>query len=404
MTAIRRLRSCLGGLALAVAFAAGCTANPGAAPDPSSPSPHQRRSTTQPAQTQTPFEPRQLTVVMSGDVLLHEGLWYSARLDAQRSGRGVMDFRPLLADMRSCIRGADLAICHLETPLAPKGGPYAGYPVFSVPPQIAPALKWEGYDACTTASNHSLDQGYEGLKRTQRLLSAAGLRHTGTATSRREARRPLIMTVDGVRVALISSTYGTNGIPLPEEAPWSVPLIKAGGDILREAKLARRLGAEVVLAALHWGLEYQSEPSEDQVTLAQRLLKSPAIDLVYGHHAHVVQPFDKVHGKWVAYGLGNAIAQQDTAIPGLYDGVTARFTFTELQSGRFRVTKAEFVPTYVTPAETFRPRMRWLNIPAALDGPQAGGVLAPELRAALGRIRANVNLEHAFGQGLRQGR
>jgi poly-gamma-glutamate synthesis protein (capsule biosynthesis protein) len=340
---------------------------------------------------------------MSGDVLLHEGLWYTAQADARRTGRGAMDFRPLLAPMRPVIRGADLAICHLETPLGPRGGPYSGYPSFSVPPQIAPALKWVGYDACTTASNHSLDTGYDGLTRTQTVLDSTGLAHTGTATSWREQRRPLLVDASGVRVAVISSTYGTNGIPIPAEQPWSVPLINAR-DILREAHVARRLGAQVVVAALHWGLEYQNEPTPDQVRVASRLLRSPAIDLVYGHHAHVVQPFDTIRGKWVAYGLGNAIAQQDTSVPGLYDGVTARFTFAEQPSGSFEVSEAEYVPTYLTHFVSGGPPMRWLDVPAALADPTTAPNLRTELQAALDRISATVNLARARKAGLTLGR
>ncbi|MBA3620350.1 MAG: CapA family protein, partial [Acidothermales bacterium] len=117
---------------------------------------------------------------MSGDVLLHEGLWSTARLDAAAAGEPGMDFRPLLASMRPVLSGADLAICHMETPLAPPGGPYAGYPSFSAPPQIAPALEWAGFDVCTTASNHSLDQGVEGLRRTLETLDRNGLDYAGT--------------------------------------------------------------------------------------------------------------------------------------------------------------------------------------------------------------------------------
>jgi poly-gamma-glutamate capsule biosynthesis protein CapA/YwtB (metallophosphatase superfamily) len=371
---------------------------------PSSPQPATGSPAESPAATATTNDPpRTVTMVMSGDVLLHEGLWYTAQADAARTGRGRMDFRPLLAPMRPVIRGADLAICHLETPLAPKGGPYSGYPVFSVPPQIVPALKWEGYDACTTASNHSLDGGYEGLRRTLHTLDAGGIAHAGTATSRRDQRRPLLLEADGVRVALISATYGTNGIPVPAAQPWSVPIIDVP-DLLREAKLARRLGAQIVVVALHWGVEYQNQPSADQVRIANRLLASPAVDLVYGHHVHVVQPFDKIHGKWVDYGLGNAVAQQETTIPGLYDGVTARFTFTERQGGRFRVTKAEYIPTYVTHYVDANPNMRWLDVPVALHRPNTSPALKAELRAALARITANVDLRHARAAGLTRGR
>ncbi len=201
-----------------------------------------------PVQATTKAAPRSFTVVMSGDVLLHSGLWETAANDAQRTGRGSMDYRPMLADMRPVIAGADLAICHLETPLAPKGGPFASYPVFSVPPAIAPALKWEGYDACTTASNHTLDQGFTGLVRTLDDLEAAGIAHAGSAATRADSRQPLMLDVKGVKVALISATYGTNGIPIPSAEPWSVPLIDVGA-IEQRAARARAEGANVVIVA-----------------------------------------------------------------------------------------------------------------------------------------------------------
>ncbi len=173
---------------------------------------------------------------MSGDILLHEGLWTSAEQDARRTGRGRMDFRPLLAGMRPVVAGADLAVCQ-ETPLAPRAV-YAGYPIFAAPPAIVPALDWAGYDVCTTASNHSIDQGFEGL-RTIDYFDQAGIAHAGTAASRAASREPLVVDVAGVKVAIISATYGTNGIPLPAEQPWSVPLIKVAA-VKRLAAQARR--------------------------------------------------------------------------------------------------------------------------------------------------------------------
>ena len=211
---------------------------------------------------------------MTGDVLLHEGLWASAETDARRTGRGTMDYRPILADMRPVISSADLAICHLETPLAPKGGPYSGYPVFSVPPQILPALKWEGYDACTTVSNHSLDDGFSGIQRTLADFDRIGLAHFGTATTKHAARTPLIMDVAGVKVGLIAATYGTNGIPIPSAEPWSVPIINTA-HIERMAAKAKRMGADIVMVALHWGLEYDHAPIQDQLDVARCAHEGP---------------------------------------------------------------------------------------------------------------------------------
>ena len=141
---------------------------------------------------------------------------------------------------------ADLAVCHLETSLAPPAGPYSAYPTFSAPPQIAPALRWAGYDACTTASNHTVDAGFEGVVRTVDTLDRAGLAHTGSYATRRDSRRPTLVTADAggseVTVGLVSATYGLNGLPVPSEAPWSVDLIDVA-KIEARARVARRAGA-----------------------------------------------------------------------------------------------------------------------------------------------------------------
>lgn len=94
--------------------------------------------------------------------------------------------------------------------------------------------------------------------------------------------------------------------------------------------------------------EYDHQPNAQQRQLAERLTASPGVDLVYGHHAHVVQPWTKVNGKWVAYGLGNLVAQHLSSVPAGFEGATARFTFTETPEGRFTVSRAEYLPTLVT--------------------------------------------------------
>jgi hypothetical protein len=115
-----------------------------------------------------------VTVVMNGDLLWHNTLWYGAHEDAVRKGhRGAdqYDFAPLLAGMKPVIAGADLAICHEEVPLAAKGGPYRNYPMFAAPPQVVPAISATGYDICTTSSNHSMDQGFAGIRTVSATLS-----------------------------------------------------------------------------------------------------------------------------------------------------------------------------------------------------------------------------------------
>jgi poly-gamma-glutamate capsule biosynthesis protein CapA/YwtB (metallophosphatase superfamily) len=303
--------------------------------------------------TATPTRPASFTVVATGDVLIHQGGALVEGAAAAGAARGTdYDFSGVFADVAPVIGGADLAICHLETPLAPPAGPFEGYPTFAVQPQIVDALASAGYDTCSTASNHSLDAGFAGLVRTLDTLDARGVGHTGTFRTEPDSQTPHLMTIAGVRVAHLAWTYGLNGIPEPDGQPWAVndfdPTVPQVEDMLAEAARARAAGAEVVIASVHCCTEYQPDPSPAQTAIAAALLASPDVDLVLGHHAHVVQPFERINGKWVAYGLGNHIAQQD--LPATDDSVIARFTFTRDPAGHYAVSTAEAIPTHIQPA------------------------------------------------------
>lgn len=292
-----------------------------------------------------PAPSRTATVVMSGDLLWHSGLWETAASVGARTGRLPYDFSDLFAGMRPVIEGADLAICHEEVPLSPDDQTPSGYPVFGAPQEVAPAIAETGWDLCTTSSNHSIDRGFAGIETTLREFDEVGLLHTGTFRSPEEREIPAIYTTaGGVRIAVVSGTYSTNGIPLPEGREWSVAMLDAA-DMIARAEAARAAGADVVLAAVHAGEEYVAEPNAQQIELAEALTASDAIDLVYGHHVHVVQPWAIVNGKWVVYGLGNMIATPPADYRRSHEGVTARFTFVEQPGGGFAVARAQYIPT-----------------------------------------------------------
>ncbi len=277
---------------------------------------------------------------MGGDLLWHNTVWASAAED----GRGSYDFDPMFAGVRSLVRGADIALCHEEVPFAASGQAPQNFPVFAAPPAIAAWIGSFGFDGCTTASNHALDQGFDGLVRTADLLDRAGVAHVGTFRSEAERRRPVILTTDsGVRIGMVAGTFGTNGFPLPAGREWSVSMWDAP-NLLAQAHAARKAGADIVVVHLHGGDEYSHAPNAAQTALADRLTRSPDVDLVLGDHAHVVQPITRVHGKWVVYGMGNMVAQQDPARADTYQGILTRFTFTERRSGRFAVTRAAYAP------------------------------------------------------------
>jgi poly-gamma-glutamate synthesis protein (capsule biosynthesis protein) len=342
-----------------------------------------------------PTTPDRVTLVATGDVLLHQPLWRQARADAGRTSDGAMDFAPMLAGLRPVVSRADLAICHLETPLARRSGPFAGYPRFAGPPQIAPALAATGYDACSTASNHTFDGGSAGIRRTLDALDAAGLEHAGSARTEREAARTTLLDVHGVRVALLSFSFGFNGIGYPGGDRWRARLIERSR-ILAAARQARRKGAEIVVLALHWGTEYQHRPNAQQLALAPILARAPDIDLVIGHHAHVVQPIEKIGRTWVVYGMGNLIAWHATPGAANAEGLLVRFTLTRTTERRFRVSAAEYRPLVVAKG----PPVRVLDVARGLARRSYGSSTRARLTAALNRTQQVVESRGGRSDGL----
>ncbi|MFF7855251.1 CapA family protein [Streptomyces sp. NPDC007904] len=296
---------------------------------------------------------RGFTLVASGDVLPHTSIIERARFDAGGAGH---DFRPMLSGIRSVVESADVALCHMETVYGADGD-YTGYPVFKSPPEVADALAATGYDGCSTASDHTLDDGADGIRRTLDALDQVGLRHAGSGRTEQEARAAAVLRAGPARLAHLAYTYGTNDIPLPPEQPWAVGLIDEAR-ILADARAARAAGADVVVVSLHWGTEWQEAPDEQQITLARSLTAArtggrPDIDLILGTHAHVPQAYEKVNGTWVVYGMGDQIAGGMTGRDGVRDprgnqSTLGRFTFAPpaRPGGRWEVTRAEFVPQF----------------------------------------------------------
>ncbi|WP_183064139.1 CapA family protein [Streptomyces sp. gCLA4] len=292
------------------------------------------------------------TLVASGDVLPHTSVIRHAADDAEGEGH---DFRPMFSGVKAMVSGADLALCHMETIYGEEGGPFSGYPAFKSPPEVADGLKDAGYDGCSTASNHTLDDGAAGLRRTLDRFDKVGLRHAGSARTAAEAAAVTTYPAGSAKVAHLAYTYDTNGYPLPDGQPWAVNLMKQDR-IVADARAARKAGADVVLVSVHWGTEWQTEPDETQLSLGRALTASrtgdrPDIDLILGTHAHIPQPYEKVNGTWIVYGMGDQVAGEMFNHSGARDmrgnyGSIGRFTFAPPAGAgqRWQVTKAEFVP------------------------------------------------------------
>jgi poly-gamma-glutamate synthesis protein (capsule biosynthesis protein) len=290
----------------------------------------------------------------------------------------------MLAKVRPIVAAADLALCHIETPLSPDDRDITGYPAFNTPHELADAVGWAGYDGCSTASNHSVDRGLAGVRDTLRALDAQHIAHAGTARSATEGRRVELHRVGGAVVAHLSYTYGTNGIPVPPRAPWSVDLISVPR-ILADARRARAAGATFVVVSLHWGEEYRIAPTPTQLEQAKALLASPDVDLLLGDHVHVQQPVERIGDKYVVFGMGNLLSNQSPAVglaPQTQDGAIVSVHVAR-RSGRWVAERVTITATYCQ----IGPYTVW-PVTQALADPSTPASLRPQLAASLARTKA----------------
>lgn len=338
------------------------------------------------ASQQATTEPLSFTIVTTGDILLHERLWNQAKQDGTEQ---AWDFYPQFADIAPITQSADLALCHLETPIANKNEDYSGYPVFNSPPEILTAVKKLGFDMCDQASNHSLDKGFTGIKRTLDKLDEIGIAHTGIARTPEEAATPLVIDVKvedkTFKVGIIAYTYGFNGFNRDPDKLWSANLINSQ-QIIAEAKAARAAGAQFVIAKLHWGDEYTNKPNNYQTDLANELANSGVIDLIDGAHSHSVQPIAKIENMWVAYSHGNLVAAHREPATIKSEGLVVRWTVTE-ESGQLIISKVEQIPILIT--DNFPVRV--LNIASALEKKDFTFASETRLNQALERSVTTVN-------------
>jgi poly-gamma-glutamate capsule biosynthesis protein CapA/YwtB (metallophosphatase superfamily) len=314
--------------------------------------------TTQARATSTAVaEPGSVTVAVSGDEIAH-----AAVLAAARRGPG-WDFDPIFAQVAPIIRAADVAICQLETPLGASGANLSHGFIMGAPAAFATGLRRAGFDGCSTANNHTLDQDLTGLRETRRIMTKAGLQAAGPGPDAAHVGQPAIYRAQGFTIAQLSYSYTLdntvgNTRHVPAQAPWTAgslyDVIGVAG-IEADARAARARGADLVLVSMHWGEEQDQQPTDDQRRMARQLLSSGTIDYIIGNHPHVVQPCQRIHGRMVNYSLGNALSDQAagivayggrTSTEAVQDGVIALVTFHRDTAGRVTSTE-QFQPIRV---------------------------------------------------------
>jgi poly-gamma-glutamate synthesis protein (capsule biosynthesis protein) len=339
--------------------------------------------------------PEQFTISASGDILIHGRVGEAAATD------DGWDFRPLFANVKPLIEAADFAICHLEVPISSTNddlafGGSADGGVFRSPTQLADAVADAGFDSCSVASNHAWDSGEASVISTVAELKRVGLPHTGIATTTAEANQLWRFDVLGTIVGHLSYTYGLNG-----RADGEVPQDRVAqideAQILADAARHTEAGVEFVVVSMHWGDEFTTELNPLQADLGPRLLASPDIDLIIGHHAHVPQQIVEIDGEYIAYGLGNLLSNQSSSAPECptacplesQDGALVDFVVGRRDDGSLGVVRVDAHPTWVDVGGT------WQIIDTG-TAPVTGAVVDPTLlQGSAERTLATLNVPAA---------
>ena len=330
--------------------------------------------------------PTAITFAFTGDILSHTPLINQAKRTAIANSTAETkldyDFRPMFLDIKPLISDVDVAVCHLETPIAPEGEELSTFPLFGVPKEITSAIADAGFDRCSTASNHAYDRGNDGIDATVNALNAAGVDQSGMARTPEEIE-PHIFTVKGINLCHLSYTFSYNGLIMPDETQWRSAIINTGR-ILRDAKRARELGSQATIVSMHWGTEKDSNANSMQTSIADELTASGLVDLIVGHHAHVVQPTKQINGVWVMYGLGNVLSNlptDDRWPVNSQDAVIATSSLTIDSAGKAVFEKPVMHPTWVDKKHGWV--IRDVQKSLQLSTNQYG--LARELELSLGR-------------------
>ncbi len=254
-------------------------------------------------------EYRTISFAAAGDILVHTNVYHYAKQLAAGTD-AEYDFKPMFNNVKSILLSADIAFVNQESPCAGKDRGYSGYPTFNAPDEVADAVLDMGVDIVNVANNHMLDKGAVGLSRNIDFWNEKGVLLLGGYKDQQDYNTIRVMEHDGVKIAFLSYTYSTNGIPLSSNSSIVIPY-ENYDEIDRQTKEARNL-ADLVIVSMHWGHEDWFTPSDNQKNLA-RLMADNGVDVIIGHHSHTLQPIewiDRPDGKKTlcAYSLGNFIS------------------------------------------------------------------------------------------------
>lgn len=293
-------------------------------------------------------EPIEINILAVGDIMFHQ-----PQINSGRIGEGQYDFNPVFKYVKPYIQEADLSLGNYETVSLPDRS-YSGYPMFNSPPETIQALKESGFDILSTANNHSLDQGKTGIISTIGFIEEYGLDYVGTSLDRESG--PLIVDVEGIEIGLLSYTYGLNGLDsflTSDELSYMVNLIDEE-KIQSNIEDLKDHGVDLIISYIHWGNEYQHQPTEYQQDLGRKMVEWGA-NIVFGSHPHVLQKSEIIdhNGKdnFIVYSMGNFISnQREITMGNSYseDGIMISLDIEkDLMTEETIIKDINYIPTWV---------------------------------------------------------
>lgn len=295
-------------------------------------------------------QPKDITINMAvvGDIMCHS----SNFKDAYDSETKTYDFSYVFEDIKDYIKNADIAIGNLETTFSGSNVGYSGYPTFNTPEQLAQNLVDLGLDVVSTANNHSLDKRYNGLVSTLDELDKVNLAHTGTYRSVEEQNTIVTKNINGINIAFLSFTYGTNGIPVPAGKEYCINLIDEDL-MLDQINKAKALNPDLICVNMHWGEEYKLKQNKNQEKLADFLFEN-GVDIILGSHPHVLEPMERrtitledgtTKDGFLIYSLGNFMSGQ--VIENTMNTIILQLQITKHPDNSITIDKVSYVPIFM---------------------------------------------------------
>lgn len=256
-------------------------------------------------------EPKIITInlLAAGDIMFHSPQYKAAYIKESNT----FDFNPTFKHIKKYVENADIALANFETVTAGEEVGYKSYPRFNTPKESLLAIKETGFDILSTANNHSLDHGKKGIISTIDNINEYGMRNIGTY---KEPNAPILLeNIEGINIGFLSYTYGLNGLDsLLNEEELSYMINRIDEDrIKNDIERTKDLGVDMVVVFIHWGNEYQREPSTYQTELGEKMVDWGA-NIILGSHPHVIQKSQIINkdGKdnFIIYSMGNFLSNQ----------------------------------------------------------------------------------------------